>query len=166
MALTEEQKERIKRNRERALEIQKKRKEELLAKESGSEGRSEGSEVTGLKRRKLDAVGDVIKEIGGDGEEEDVELEDFEVDASPFVSKREAMQQYCLPEGTLAVCKFVERDNPRNKTWASLKLYNRVEIRRRARERFGGMEGLKEERKKRAERQFRKDLKAAEGIFK
>jgi hypothetical protein len=39
-------------------------------------------------------------------EEEDVELEDFEVGASSLVSKEEAMQTYCLPEGTMAVCSF------------------------------------------------------------
>jgi len=88
------------------------------------------------------------------------------VGASPLVSKREAMQTYCLPEGTLAVCTFEEKDNPRHKGWAPLKLYKRSEIRRRARARFGGVEGLVEERKKRAEKRFRKDLKTAEDIFK
>jgi XPA protein C-terminus len=68
-----------------------------------------------------------------------------------FVSKKEAMQTYCLPEGTLAVCSFVEKENPRNKKWAPLKLYNRAEIRRRARERFGGLEGLVKEQQRRVE---------------
>ena len=123
-------------------------------------------EVSGVKRRKLDVGSVGLKEEDGNKEEEDVVLEDFEVGASPFVSKSEASQLYCLPEGTLAVCTFVERENPRNKAWAPLKLYKRAEIRRRARERFGGLEGLLEERRKREERRFKKDLKAAENIFK
>lgn len=68
-----------------------------------------------------------------------------------FVSKKEAMQTYCLPEGTLVVCSFVEKENPRNKKWAPLKLYNRAEIRRRARGRFGGLEGLVKEQQRRVE---------------
>jgi DNA-repair protein complementing XP-A cells len=146
MELTEEQKERIQRNRERALEIQRKRKEEGESGESLSSG--------GKKRLKVEE------------EEEDVELEDFEVGAPSLVSKKEAMQTYCLPEGTLAVCAFVEKENPRNKKWAPLKLYNRAEIRRRARARFGGLEGLVEERQKREMNRFRKDMETAKNVFK
>jgi XPA protein C-terminus len=76
------------------------------------------------------------------------------------------MQTYCLPEGTLAVCSFVEKENPRNKKWAPLKLYNRAEIRRRARERFGGLEGLVKERQRRVEKRFRKDMETAKNVFK
>lgn len=168
MELTEEQKERIKRNRERALEIQRKRKEELVAVKEGDGGGGapQGEELSGVKRRKMNVGSVGLKEEDDSKEEEDVVLEDFEVGASAFVSKREAVQQYCLPEGTLAVCDFVERDNPRNKAWAPLKLYKRAEIRKRARERFGGLEGLVEERRKRAERRFKKDLMAAEDVFK
>lgn len=167
--LTQEQKERIKKNRERALAIQKKRKEEQeleAARRNSVEDSTNGGESNGernVKRQKVES-----KDINGSEEEEEdnVELEDFEIGASPFVSKREAMQTYCLPEGTLAVCTFVEKDNPRNKGWAPLKLYDRAEIRRRARARFGGLEGLVEERRKRAEKRFRKDLKTAEKVFK
>ena len=37
--------------------------------------------------------------------------EAFEEGASPWVSKAEAKKMYCLPEGTLAVCAVVEKDN-------------------------------------------------------
>lgn len=95
------------------------------------------------------------------------ELEDFERGAPPHVSKAEAMRVYCLPEGTLAVCRVVaEKDNPRNKNWTKMKLYDRQEIRRRARERFGGLEGLQEERRRREEKRFEKDLeKVKEEMF-
>merc|ERR1712127_1016029 len=69
-------------------------------------------------------------------------LEDFELGASEYVSKREATDVYCLPKGTLAVCSFVEKKNPYNMGFTSMKLYNRADIRRLARERFGGLEGL------------------------
>ena len=160
MELTEEQKERIRRNRERALEIQRKRKEEQVGSWKGDDkGKGYDSLSNGVSKRQK--VGEC------DEEEKDVEqLEDFEVGASPFVSKKEAMQIYCLPEGTLAVCSFVEKENPRNKKWAPLKLYNRAEIRRRARERFGGLEGLVKERQKRVEKRFRKDMETAKNVFK
>merc|ERR1712038_2191700 len=57
-------------------------------------------------------------------EEEDVELEEFEVGASPYVTKGEAMQMYCLPQGTLDVCSFIEKENPRNKKWNAMKLFH------------------------------------------
>jgi hypothetical protein len=157
MELTEEQQERIRRNRERALEIQRKRKEEQLA--AASETKVTGNSS---KRQKGNCGGETKEK----GEDDDVELEDFEVGASEFVSKKEAKETYCLPDGTLAVCAFVEKENPRNKAWAPLKLYNRAEIRRRARARFGGLQGLVEERRKREEKRFRKDLKTAKDIFK
>lgn len=151
-SLTEEQREKIKRNRERALEIQRQRKE----------GQGVSVPDSSSKRRKFGS-GDVrASRI----EEDQAELEDFEVNASPYVSKKEAMQRYCLPEGTLAVCSFVEKENPHRKGWTPMKLYDRSDIRRRARERFGGLEGLVEERKRRAENRFRKDLEATRDIFK
>mmetsp|Transcript_13784 Transcript_13784/g.20192 ORF Transcript_13784/g.20192 Transcript_13784/m.20192 type:complete len:148 (-) Transcript_13784:17-460(-) len=145
MELTEEQRERIERNRQRALEIKRKREQEQKEETEPKEGK---------KRRVL--------------EEEDVEidLEDFEVNAPLLVNKTEAMQIYCLPEGTLAVCEFVEKPNPHHKNWTPMKLYKRAEIRKRARKRWGGVQGLIEERNRREERRFRKDLQDSKDIFK
>ena len=146
--LTDEQKERIRRNRERALEIQKERqakKRRLLAKEKADDVVVEqGKDISNAEQQ----------------EEQEGELEPFEMESnvSRYVTKTEAMKTYCLPEGTLQVCKFEERPNPRNKMFAPMKLYFRDEIRRRARERFGGMEGLIAERKNREEKRFKKDM--------
>ncbi|GAX11601.1 hypothetical protein FisN_1Lh036 [Fistulifera solaris] len=94
------------------------------------------------------------------------ELEDFEVGASPFVTQTEATQQYCLPVGTLSVCKVVEeRPNPRNPRWAKVKLYARSEIRQRAHKRFGGKEGLRAEREKRAQQRYEKDAMRMKDLF-
>mmetsp|Transcript_14097 Transcript_14097/g.20828 ORF Transcript_14097/g.20828 Transcript_14097/m.20828 type:complete len:153 (-) Transcript_14097:358-816(-) len=146
--LTEEQKELIRKNREKALEIQKRKRKEREEKEL--------SDVTGgqekiAKRRK---------------EEEDVELEEFEIGAPLLVTKKEAKERYCLPEGTLAVCSFVEKENPHRKGWNKMKLYERFEIRLRARKRYGGLEGLIEERDERARKKFEKDLDKTKHIFK
>ena len=151
MALTEEQKQKIKENRERALALKKKRAEERAAAE---ERESEAASQDGTKN-----------EDSGD-EDDNVELEDFEVGASPWVTKDEAMRKYCLPQGTLAVCSYEERPNPRNKSWTPMRLYKRSEIRRRARERFGGLEGLIEERRKRDKKRFANDMAETRDVFK
>lgn len=174
MTLTEEQKERIRKNRERALEIQKRRREELETKQSPHDKESGGSNdenphaekkirVCQSKDDKSGVVGS--HEKGGD-QAESLELEEFEVGASKYVTKKEAMKMYLIPEGTLAVCKYEEKQNPHNKHFQPMKLYDRSEIRRLSRERFGGLQGVIEERRKRQEKRFYKDLDEAKDLFK
>ena len=190
MVLTKEQKERIRKNRERALEIQKRRREEALSLERKAETNGGGGESTTISGkspgreegppRKRPAVeveaGGKRKEGEGDDKDDGVnrgdvvegetlELEEFEVGASKHVTKKEAMKMYLLPEGTLAVCKFEEKQNPHNKKFQPMKLYDRAEIRRRSRERFGGLQGLIEERKRRQDKRFQKDLEETKDLF-
>ena len=167
MALTEEQQERIRKNKERALEIQKRRREEQELKEANSCAVAEDAkkhrrgEETQEKMPKRAKLGKDVTE-----EEEDLDLEAFEEGASDLVTKKEAKKMYCLPEGTLQVCAVVEKDNPRHSGWSKMKLYNRSEIRRRARKRFGGKEGLIAERQKREDERFRNDIAKTRDIFK
>mmetsp|Transcript_15185 Transcript_15185/g.31040 ORF Transcript_15185/g.31040 Transcript_15185/m.31040 type:complete len:175 (-) Transcript_15185:97-621(-) len=170
MALTEEQKERMRINRERALEIRRKKAAKksspVLAQAipsvaSGQNGVKGDFDENGMERKAKE------NEDAKEGKsEDDVELEEFELAASQYVTKAEAMKMYCLPEGTLAVCSYIERDNPRRKGWAPMKLYERAEIRRRARERHGGLEGLQEERRKRELKRFQRDLEDTKDVFK
>jgi XPA protein C-terminus len=160
MELTDEQKERIRRNKERALAIQRKRRSLELGELSQhidvavKSDRSDGEESS--KKLRTSSL---------DDSDEEVELEDFEVGASEWVTKKEAMSKYCLPEGTLAVCKYTEKENPHQKGWKPMKLYSRAEIRRRARERFGGLEELKAERLRREEKRFSNDLEKTKNVF-
>lgn len=169
MPLTEEQKKRMEENRKRALELQKRRKLEQAQKledVSGSEGKKhgrDGNEVVDVKRLKREEQDDINK---SELSEEDLDLEEFEEGASELVTKKEAKKMYCLPEGTLAVCTVVEKDNPHHKGWAKMKLYNRSELRSRARKRFGGKEGLIAERRKREDERFRNDIEKTKDIFK
>lgn len=177
MVLTEEQKERIRVNRERAMGIRREREEErrriqTVEKESGAMGGFvPGSVVTPTEKKKKGAATNGATTGRGrpEGEieedEDDIELEEFERGASQFVSKKQAMKMYCLPDGTLSVCAFVEKSNPKQSTWSAMKLFHRSEIRRRARERYGGLEGLKEERERRELKRFERDFKCAEDIF-
>ena len=181
MVLTDEQKERIRKNRERALEIQKRRREEREANDKALTLPGSGTETpnnrgeTGPPRKKV-AVDQERKGVDGGvsvreekdpggGEQETLELEEFEVGASNYVTKKEAMKMYLLPEGTLAICKFEEKPNPHNNKFQPMKLYDRAEIRRLSRERFGGLEGVIEERRKRQDKRFQKDLDETKNLF-
>ena len=195
MVLTEEEKERIRKNRERALEIQKRRRRKEEEEQEQNAIKSKCGGVGGGVDGAVTGADAVIKEssekkrggveppeelqskraklknkrvVKGDNEEDadDLDLEAFEEGASEFVTKQEAKKMYCLPEGTLQVCAVVEKDNPRHSGWSKMKLYNRSEIRRRARKRFGGKEGLITERRKREDERFRSDMEKTKDIFK
>eukprot|EP00526_Cylindrotheca_closterium_P023939 CAMPEP_0113639318 /NCGR_PEP_ID=MMETSP0017_2-20120614/20625_1 /TAXON_ID=2856 /ORGANISM="Cylindrotheca closterium" /LENGTH=187 /DNA_ID=CAMNT_0000550523 /DNA_START=468 /DNA_END=1031 /DNA_ORIENTATION=+ /assembly_acc=CAM_ASM_000147 len=186
MALTEEQKERIKQNRERALRIKKERMERLAKEKEdadkkrklnqgggggGREGETlqaatignEGVVSTNNKKQKLLEAGK--KQQQQQEEKDDLELEEFEVGASEWITKSEAMKIYCVPQGTLAVCQVEERPNPHHASWKPMKLYLRSQVRQKGRKRFGGLEGLVEERNKRRQKQLEKDMAKARSIF-
>ena len=170
MALSEEQRKRIEENRKRALEIRKERERE---KEEAAKGFvtnvTSKEELLQEKRRRVGGV----YEGGEEGKKavsktlrkEDLEdsdgvsLEDFERDASAYISQTEAQRVYCLPKGTIDVLPFIERDNPHQRGWSKMKLYSRAEVRRRARKRFGGREGLAMEREKRKQKRYEKELR-------
>lgn len=160
--------ERIRRNKERALEIRRRKVEERKMKEemmsqsrTDIQGDREETKVKKIAKQEvvasMDEVNDVKVKYRGE-EEEDGNLEEFEIGASPHVTKQEAMKKYCLPQGTLEVCTFIEKDNPRQAKWSKMKLYCRDEIRRRSRSRFGGLAGLIEERRKRELKRFERDF--------
>ncbi len=208
--LTEEQKERIRKNRERALEIRRrklKEKEEAATKRDivgdvptnpCTTNPNDNTSCTQESTNKLinaehieDPNSSLKKNVtnnetaltstrnrntnnrnvvnSSEGAEidggNDIELEDFEVGASQYVTKQQAMKMYCLPAGTLAVCAFIEKDNPKQSKWSKMKLYHRSEIRRRARERFGGLDGLIEERNKRELKRVERDYQSAYDVF-
>lgn len=139
--------------------------------ESESKKRRINEEVSGDAKRgaKMGSKGkgNINSNVGDANNEEDDEssLEDFEINASPYISKTEAQRLYCIPLGTLEVCSYIEKDNPHKRGWSKMKLYHRAELRRRGRNRFGGKEGLVVEREKRKKKRFAKDLKETEDVF-
>lgn len=159
--LTKEQHDRIKQNRERALAIRKRKEEEKrLMEEAPNQTKEEMTNKTSMS-----TSNGTQSNSGKSSDEISHELEDFEIDASPFVSKQEAMKKYCIPQGTLDVCDYVEKDNPRNAKFSKMKLYHRKEIRERSRKRFEGLQGLIEERRKRELKRFQKDFDDVNDIF-
>lgn len=175
MVLTEEQRERMRKSRERALQIQKERREEKEKKERDRNEDSEKSienEKPSKKQKTTDSSTKTTSQVSNCTVTEDHQyrsdapLEDFEEGASEWISKTEAMTMYCLPEGTMAVCSYEEKQNPRNPLFKPMKLYKRSEIRYRAHKRHGGLDGLVKERNKRRQRKLEKDLEEARDIFK
>mmetsp|Transcript_20767 Transcript_20767/g.29609 ORF Transcript_20767/g.29609 Transcript_20767/m.29609 type:complete len:184 (+) Transcript_20767:354-905(+) len=173
MELTEEQEKRSIINRERAFSIRRKRElEEIVqnatsARNDKKRATSRNSEdelvkeIQGSEGAKEDCTKDGVSDVLKDSEI----LESFEIGAAPMITKKEAMSIYCLPEGTLAVCQCVEKENPHRKGWSAMKLYHRSEIRRRARERHGGMDGLIAERKRREMKRCKATMEKAKDIF-
>jgi XPA protein C-terminus len=179
MVLTEEQKERIQRNRERALELQrlKRKSEEESIKDreqNGSEGelgfkavKRHCTDVERSEKKELHKKSDCLSKEDAEfaSKVSDDALEAFEEGASEYVTKQEAMKMYCLPQGTLDVCSFIERPNPKKASWSNMKLYSRAEIRQRAHKRYGGVNGLRAEREKRSLSRFEKDLEKSKHVF-
>ncbi len=177
MALTEEQRERMEVNRKRAMEIRKRREMEKNAAAEGffAATTSPQPEVQQMKKRKVDGLaeserdnnrgpkgskeGEIIAEKLDTQDADESSLEEFEVNASQYVSQTELQRVYLLPKGTIDVMSFIEKDNPHNRGWSKLKLYSRSDARRRARKRFGGKEGLIAERENRKRKKFENELK-------
>lgn len=169
MGLTEEQKERIRKNRERALAIQKKRKFEKQ-KELENEKKAKQKELqdynkNGTTHEQQDHNSGKKQKMTTTTTTPRAPMEDFEMGASDWCTKKEAKEQYCLPEGTLAVCEVQEKENPHHKGWTPMKLYRRSELRERAHKRYGGLEGLVAERNKRRKKRLDKDMKEALKVF-
>lgn len=126
------------------------------------EGKKNKEEVDANKTHNFNGSSNTNEDAIDDDESS---LEDFEREASPHISQSEAQRTYCIPMGTLAVCSYIEKDNPQRRGWSKMKLYNRSEVRRRARKRFGGKEGLVREREGRKKKRFEKDLAETKDVF-
>jgi len=162
MTLTDEQKKRIRINRERALEIRGQRDKECAVSAAKKESNLDGKAFDNLGSGELSTENNAWEtnyvEKVKDNDEEDEEIEHFEKGASPYVSKREAMKTYCLPSATLSIRAYMEKPNAKHSKWNPMRLYFRKEISRRARTRFGGVNGLKEERTRRQLKRYEKDF--------
>ena len=149
--LSQEQLDRIKKNQQRAREL----RQEKLAKQLQESRDNQGKIVIELlhdtdhKKKK---------------EEEDI-LEDFEIGASEYITKEQASKLYCLPIESIELCSHIVKENPKCAKFAAMKLFARKEVRKRARERFGGIDGLKQERLRREQKRLKKDMESCENVF-
>ena len=123
------------------------------------------TETNKSNRQQQTRVGSSVKDENVDNEDDNISLEEFELNASPYISQTEAQRLYCVPLGTLAVCTYIEKPNPRSKSFTPMKLYNRSEVRQRAHVRYGGKAGLIAERERRKKNRSDKDLDEMTNIF-
>lgn len=175
MALTEEQRKRMEENRNRAMEIKKRKeieKDDIAIADGGFFVAAAMPRERLSQQNKRKVGGDGLAELVKDRKpsskkveiaenidsQEDESVEDFELNASAYISQTEAQKLYCLPKGTIDVMSFIERDNPHQRGWSKMKLYSRSEVRRRARKRFGGKDGLIAERERRKKKKYEKEL--------
>mmetsp|Transcript_4006 Transcript_4006/g.8935 ORF Transcript_4006/g.8935 Transcript_4006/m.8935 type:complete len:190 (-) Transcript_4006:633-1202(-) len=181
MALTDEQRLRIETNRRAALEKLKRKREQRSSRtclddnnvfEAGgfvedkpatsanktAHGGRNGETNHNKRRKSHHGTGkDNPQQLRTAPDDDDESVEEWELSASEYITRSEAQKSYCVPDGTLQVCSFIERDNPKHRGWAMMKLYNRAEVRRRGRKRFGGKQGLIIEREKRKAKRNDKD---------
>ncbi|CAM9299270.1 unnamed protein product [Ectocarpus fasciculatus] len=83
-----------------------------------------------------------------------------------YVSTKDVKDTYLLPQGTIAVLKFVERDNPHHSSWTKMKLYLRREVAEYSFKRWGSEDGLAAERRRRESLKYDRSLARTKGIFK
>jgi len=158
MELTQEQLERIQKNQQRARELRQE-KEKITKKLQETIQRNEDGKET-AEGIQVDPPEKIEKE------KQEIEiLEDFEVGASDFITKEQCKEQYCLPLASIDLCSFIVKENPKCPKFAPMKLFSRKEIRKRARERFGGLEGLQQERIQRQEKRLKKDMETCQHVF-
>ena len=110
-----------------------------------------------------------------------------------LLTKSDVQARFLLPEGTIKVLKFVERDNPRHTAFKPMKLYllkevnmprssganhhytsspafalcvkRPTQVRERSYARFGSEEGLEEERCKREDKKWENSLKRTKHVL-
>lgn len=86
-------------------------------------------------------------------------------DLYDLIPKAECTTKYLLPEDTVKIMKFQQKDNPYNAGWIPMKLFLRKHAIALAIHRFGSEKGLEAEKKKREEKKFEKSLEQTENIL-
>jgi DNA-repair protein complementing XP-A cells len=161
-ALSKDELDRIQKNQQRARQL----RQEKITKQSQQETKEkEESRIQNKGGGRGENVVLHDKDMKKKEAEEEEILEDFEIGASEYITKEQASKLYCLPVASIELCSFIVKENPKCPKFAAMKLYARKEIRKRARDRFGSMEGLQEERRSREQKRLKKDMEGVENIF-
>ncbi|CAM9441049.1 unnamed protein product [Choristocarpus tenellus] len=116
---------------------------------------------------------------GGTGDDKGIDtllLETFDVavcrpckakhEKYQLITKKEATSVYLLPEGTIAILKFLEKDNPHHTSWTKMKLFLRKQVLEYSHKRWKGAEGLQAEVERREELKWNRAVARTKGVFK
>jgi DNA repair protein len=66
-----------------------------------------------------------------------------------MMTKTTAKTEYLLSDTDIAPLKYLERKNPRKQAWGMMKLYMKTDVVVVAQKKYGSMEGVERERRKR-----------------
>jgi DNA-repair protein complementing XP-A cells len=86
-------------------------------------------------------------------------------DTYKTISRGECISAYLIPEDSLKVLKFMNKDNPHHVGWTPMKLYLRKHAVELALRRFGTLEALEDEKKKREAAKFERSLVKTDDIL-
>ncbi len=81
------------------------------------------------------------------------------------ISRSDAISQFLVPEESIKSLQFMSKANPHNPGWTQMKLYLRKHVISLALERFGSLDALEIERKKREMVKFEKSLAKTDDIL-
>eukprot|EP00981_Chlorochromonas_danica_P010508 scaffold3243_cov173-Ochromonas_danica.AAC.41 len=83
-------------------------------------------------------------------------------DEFDLVTKADGMANYLIPSDSFQLLRFVTKNNPHNPGWTPMKLFLRKEVKSLAIKRFGSLENILEEKRKREEKKLQRTWKKTE----
>ncbi|CAM9753888.1 unnamed protein product [Chrysoparadoxa australica] len=86
-------------------------------------------------------------------------------DEYKLISKKQAKEDYLLPDGDINVLKYIEKENPHHQGFSRMKLYLRSQAHYRSMLRWGTEAKLDDEKQRREAQKFARASKKAKGIF-
>ena len=152
--LTDEQKERIEKNRALALQKRKDAEEKEASKRC-----SYVHPETGDPCESRDIVPSLYADFG---ELICLSCKNLCKDDYTLINKSDSMARYLVPEDTMRILKFTTKKNPRNPKFADMKLYLVKHVREKSFKRWGDAQGLLNELDRREKDRFERGLKECE----
>lgn len=86
-------------------------------------------------------------------------------DSYKTIARGECISAYLIPEDSLKVLKFMNKENPHHVGWTPMKLYLRKHVVELALRRFGTLQALEDEKKKREAAKFERSLVKTDDIL-
>jgi len=177
MELTAEQRAKIEENRRNALkkleESKRKREEEEKLQQELAELHKAATEKAAatanlLSKLTCTSINEEIGEECGNTPINEALFTHFQIqicksckrssDLFDCLPKSECIAQYLVPEDLFKTLPFMTKDNPHNVGWTPMKLYLRNHVQAAAIKRFGSVEKLHEEKKRRETIKLEKEL--------
>jgi len=169
MILTEGQRSRIEENKKKALEIRRSRENA----QNASQPNANTSELININKHEELRCDQLAKEnqrcdnilttndmIFYENFNEKCCMSCRQLNPADYdlISRTELISEYLIPLDSIKLMKCMTKPNPHNSYWTPMKLYLRKHARLKAFDRFGGVEGLEEEVKRRKNLKFEKEF--------